>query len=315
MPEKKAAWSARLRLKGGGGEPVDLRRTISSHGLAALPPMFPDDASATLVMTVELRPGRARTVQVEPSGRTRALVTVKGRAPSATDADVVLERVRHVLRLDEDLSPFYEVAERDRELAWVATGAARMIRSPTVFEEIVKTVCTTNCSWGATVRMVHALVEHLGTKAPGAPRTGVEGRAFPSPQAMTEVGEDFYRDVVRAGYRGRYFIALAESVASGALDVESFGRATADELPDDELEQRLLALPGVGPYAAAHVMMMLGRYSRLILDSWTRPTYARLQGKRTVKDATIVRRWKPYGDYAGLAFWMYLTKSWVAEES
>src|SRR3972149_1782826 len=27
--------------------------------------------------------------------------------------------------------------------------------------------------------------------------------------------------------------------------------------------------PGVGPYAAAHIMMTLGRYHRLILDSWT----------------------------------------------
>ena len=27
-----------------------------------------------------------------------------------------------------------------------------MIRSPTVFEEVVKTVCTTNCTWSATVR-------------------------------------------------------------------------------------------------------------------------------------------------------------------
>jgi N-glycosylase/DNA lyase len=240
---------------------------------------------------------------------------VKGPAPGANAAERIIERVSHVLRLDEDLSPFYEIARDDPELAWVANGAGRMIRSPTVFEEIVKTVCTTNCAWGATVRMVHALVEHLGTKAPHAPKNGVEGRAFPSPNAMAEVGEDFYKDVVRAGYRGRYFIELAQSVATGALDVEYFGRASADELPDDELEQRLLALPGVGPYAAAHVMMMLGRYSRLILDSWTRPTYARLQGRKAIKDSTIVRRWRRYGDYAGLAFWLYLTRSWVDEQT
>jgi 3-methyladenine DNA glycosylase/8-oxoguanine DNA glycosylase len=315
MPDKDGAWSAYVPLKGGGGEPVDLRRTISSHGLAALPPMFPDDAAATLVMTIEVSPGRARTVRIEPAARNRARVTVLGRAPGESAKDRVLERVRHVLRLDEDLSPFYEAAKDDPQLRWVTAGAGRMIRSATVFEEIVKTICTTNCSWGATVRMVNALVEHLGTKAPNAPSSGVERRAFPSPHAMTEVGEEFYRDVVRAGYRGPYFLRLAEAVASGELDVEAFGRAPADELPDDELEQALLALPGVGPYAAAHIMMMLGRYSRLILDSWTRPTYARLVGRRAVKDATIVRRWRRYGDYAGLAFWMYLTRHWVAEQS
>jgi hypothetical protein len=31
---------------------------------------------------------------------------------------------------------------RDDELAWSALGAGRMLRAPTVFEDIVKTVCT-----------------------------------------------------------------------------------------------------------------------------------------------------------------------------
>lgn len=48
------------------------------------------------------------------------------------------------------------------DLAWVVRGAGRMIRSPTVFEDVVKTICTTNCAWSATIRMVSALVEHLG---------------------------------------------------------------------------------------------------------------------------------------------------------
>jgi N-glycosylase/DNA lyase len=275
--------------------------------------MFPDESNGTLVITMEAQRGKARTVCIEPGGRGRLRMTVVGAPPGKSTFESLVEKTRHVLRLDEDLSPFYAVAAKDPDLQWVTSGAGRMVRSPTVFEEIVKTVCTTNCAWGATVRMVHALVEHLGTRAPKAPSTGIEGRAFPSAAAMASVGEDFYRDVVRAGYRGRYFMELAESVASGALDVEVFAQASADELPDDELERQLLALPGVGPYAAAHIMMMLGRYSRLILDSWTRPKYARLRGRRAVKDSTIVRRWRPYRNYAGLAFWMYLTRDWVED--
>jgi hypothetical protein len=49
----------------------------------------------------------------------------------------------------------------------------------------------------------------------------------------------------------------------------------------------------MGPYAAAHVMMLLGRYGRLILDSWTRPKYASLNGRRKpVLDRTIERRFR-----------------------
>ena len=59
-------------------------------------------------------------------------------------------------------------------------------------------------------------------------------------------------------------------------------------------------------------MMTLGRDSRLILDSWTRPTYARLLGRtKPVADATIRRRFRRYGDHAGLAFWLFLTRDWL----
>jgi N-glycosylase/DNA lyase len=214
-------------------------------------------------------------------------------------------KARHILRLDEDLSEFYDLAREDPELGWVVTGAGRMVRSASVFEEVVKTICTTNCAWSATVRMTSALVERLGDGAPGT-----RGKTFPTPAAMAEAGENFYRDVVRAGYRGRYFIELARSVASGDLDLEEL--ATTD-LADEEVSARLQALPGVGPYAAAHVMLMIGRYTPLILDSWTRPTYARISGRK-LKDVTIVRRFRRFGRYAGLAFWLVLTKDWIVDE-
>ena len=129
---------------------------------------------------------------------------------------------------------------------------------------------------------------------------------------MADADDSFYRDVARAGYRGAYLRSLAADVASGELDLAVLARANADELPDEEVAERLLALPGVGPYAAAHVMMLLGRYSRLVLDSWTRPKYASVRG-RPAKDTTIERRFRPYGAYAGLAFWLVLTEDWVTD--
>ena len=188
-----------------------------------------------------------------------------------------------------------------------------MVRSATVFEDVVKTVCTTNCAWSATERMVGALVAHLGEPAPGAPPSGSGGRAFPTASAMTAAADAFYRDIVRCGYRGRYLQTLARTVNEGEVDVEALGRATPDALPDDEVAARLLALPGVGPYAAAHIMMMLGRYSRLIFDSWTRPKYARLTGGEPVPDRETAARFARYGRYAGLAFWLFLTRDWVEE--
>ena len=286
---------AELPLVGAGGEPVDLPRTLASHGVASLPPSSIDEEAWTLEVTL-------------PSGRAARTVRVAQGRPGFAHVEgatkPILTQLRHMLRLDEDLSAFYAVAREDPTLAWAAAGAGRMLRSPTVFEDVVKTICTTNCAWGGTIRMVTALVDQLGVAA----RTGK--RTFPTPAAMAEAGEDFYRDVARTGYRGAYLRKLADDVASGALDLEELNDP---DLPVEEVEARLLALPGVGPYAAAHVMLTsLGRYSRLVLDSWTRPTYAKLAGRKTT-DRTIERKFRRYGDFAGLAFWLLLTRSWVPE--
>ena len=299
-----AEWSATIALRGAGGEPVDLRRTVDGHGLTTLPPMAPDPDRRGFGIVLRLPRGRPLAVRVREAGRTRVRVTAAATSPARQEA--ALAGVRHVLRLDEDLSGFYDRVLADEDLSWATAGAGRMMRSQTVFEDVVKTICTTNCAWSGTVRMVTALVDGLGEAAVGG------GRAFPTPQAMAQASDAFYSEHVRAGYRGPYLRALADDVASGKLDLEALAAAPRSELADEELEERLLALAGVGPYAAAHIMMLLGRHSRLILDSWTRPTYAKLRGRKHT-DEQIHRRFKRYGDHAGLAFWLTLTRPWVAD--
>ena len=296
----------RILLRGPGGEPVDLHRTLVSHGTFSLPPALLDEERGTAEITVPLPRGKPRTIRIE--GSKTARVDVLGPATPGVLASV--EAVtRRILNLDEDLSGFYGLAAEDPDLAWVTTGAGRMARAPTVFEDVIKTLATTNCSWALTTKMVTTLVRELGEPVPGAPEGDWRGRAFPTPQAMAEQDERFYREVVRAGYRAPHFVALARGAADGTLDLESL-RDT--EVPDEEVEERLLALPGIGPYAAAHVGLTLGRYRKLILDSWTRPTFARLAGYRRVpKDTTIARRFKRFGPWAGLAFWCFLTRAWV----
>jgi len=293
-----------LRLVGAGNEPVDFARTIVSHGVAELPPNRVDLESRTLETTLPVG-GGARTVRITESSKRLVIDVVAGRRSTRATAKLAAT-VRHMFRLDEDLSEFYALCATDGDLGWVVVGAGRMLRAPTVFEDVVKTICTTNTSWSGTTKMATALVDNLGIEAPGG------GRTFPTPEAMAAAEESFYREVVRAGYRGAYLRQLATDVAEGTTDLEGLNDR---DVSDEEAVERLLALPGVGPYAAAHVLLTsLGRYSRLVLDSWTRPTYRKLSGARgTVKDTTIERRFKRYGDWAGLAFWLYLTRNWVEE--
>jgi len=298
-----------ISLRGAGGEPVDLWRTLVSHGVASLPPAEIDEDARVMTVTVPVPAAKPRTIRIREGRAGKARVDVLGPPVGTAERAAIRQIVRRMLNLDEDLAPLYAAAAADRELSWIAAGAGRMFRSPTVFEDVVKTICTTNCTWSATERMVGAVVGELGESSAGG-----FGRTFPTPAAMAQAPESFYRDVVRAGYRGAYVRTLAADVASGALNLEELRSAPADEVSDEEVAARLLALPGVGPYAAAHVMMLLGRHSRLILDSWTLPKYASVNGRKA-SDRQIERRFKRYGRYAGLAFWLHLTRDWVKEST
>jgi N-glycosylase/DNA lyase len=188
-------------------------------------------------------------------------------------------------------------------MAWaVERGAGRLLRSPTVFEDLVKTLCTTNCTWALTRVMVRNLVDALGVPAPGGERT------FPTPEAMAERSERFYRDVVRSGYRAPWLRVIARDVAAGRLDLEAWRDPSQDT---DALAARIRELPGFGPYATEHLLRLLGHYDHLALDSWTRAKLARLRGLRRVpSDRTFLRWYAPYGRYAGLAMWLEVTADW-----
>lgn len=289
-------------LTGPAGEPVDLARTLS-WAWSDLPPMALDRAVPSLAVTLPVPRGRPRTVRITPGRRGTVAVHVPGRSTPATAAHLA-GLVRRMLRLDEDLSDFYRRAADDPELSWVRAGAGRLLRSPTVFEDVVKTLLSTNCHWSATRRMTAALVHMLGERASTGP-----GRAFPTPAAMAAAPPAVYREQVRAGYRAPWLREIARRVAGGEVDLEELAVPGAVDVA--EADARLRSLPGIGPYAATHVALMLGHYERPILDSWTRPTYARLIGRRRVADRTITRRFARYGPWAGLAFWLYLTRDWV----
>jgi N-glycosylase/DNA lyase len=284
-----------LPLRGAGGEPISFARTVHSHGCARLPPacLEPDP----LVYKRRFR-AAGRVVDVAMRERRGRLIVETASAPAARTAASIEASIVRMFRLDSDLSPFYARIADDDELSWAALGAGRMLASPTVFEDVVKTICTTNCTWSSTVRMTAALSE-LG------------GGAFPQAAQLAETPDAWYRNVAKMGYRGGYVRELARAVASAELDLDVL--LDPRRFEDAVVEQTLLALPGVGPYGAAHVMQLLGRHRQLVLDSWTRPKYRRLAGKKQAKDSTIRRAFARYGDYAGLAFWLYLTRDWLDE--
>jgi 3-methyladenine DNA glycosylase/8-oxoguanine DNA glycosylase len=283
----------------------NFKRTAISHGWSELLPFKINDKFTTLSRVVDLG-ARSKPVVIEITGAKNGLrVKVEGEL-SAGAVERVKRDVRHMMRLDDALDPFYAALEREPAFAWVArAGAGRLLRAPTVFEDLVKTICTTNCSWSLTKTMVTRLVENLGRPARGG------GHSFPTPAAMAEAPASFYRDEMRSGYRAGYFKELAERVASGELDVEGW---LTSGLTTDELRRAMKRVKGVGDYAAENLLKLVGRYDVLALDSWVRATFARIHNQgRAAADKKIASHYARFGEWRGLALWCDMTKDWLEE--
>lgn len=281
------------------------RRTALSHGWYDLPPFELDLKNWILTRVIDL--GRSRPIIASISEGKRGISVAINRAVDLKAADKITRDVRHMLRLDDDMSLFYDIVTRDPDLSWIASaGAGRLLRAPTVFEDLVKMICTTNCSWALTDKMINSLVDALGRKADGG------RRAFPTPESMAAMPESFYRDQVRSGYRAGYLKELAERVAGGDIHVESW---LTSELPTAELKREMKRIKGVGDYAAENMLKLVGRYDGLALDSWVRGKFAKMHnGARKTSDKKIERYYSRYGEWRGLALWCDMTRDWFQDE-
>lgn len=280
----------------------NFRRTLMSHGWYALPPFEFDNEKWTLARVIDL--GSAKPVTVTISEAKRGMLVNSSRQVGKRAVEKIVRDVRHMFRLDDDMGLFYDAVSQQPEFIWIAKqGAGRLLRSPTVFEDLVKMICTTNCSWALTEKMVNSLVNELG-------RESNDGRkSFPTPEVMAQQSEKFYRDKIRSGYRAPYLNELAQRVASGELKVETWLHA---ELPHDQFMKELKCVKGVGNYAAENLLKLLGRYEGLALDSWTRAQFAKLRNQnRKASDKKIARFYSRFNSWRGLALWCDMTRLWL----
>ena len=240
------------------------------------------------------------------AGGGRLQILTQGRHElSLADRRKILEDLRTCLRMDEDFSAFHAAARRSRRYSWIARErAGRLLRSPTVFEDAVKMICTTNCSWALTVTMVSNIVGEFGKRFDG------DLHAFPSPDALAGTTEKYIRAACRTGYRAPYILELAERVAGGKLTVETWRTSPG---PLQELEREIRTVRGLGDYAVGNLLRLLGRYEHLALDAWVRSKYYELYaGGRRVSDREIERRYR--GQWRGLFFWLDMTRHWYGEK-
>lgn len=227
-----------------------LKRDVCSYGYFHLAPNVWSPQSLTLTRTLALDDGAATLTIAQPDDRRGAPIRLMAdRALSPREKAAAKRLITRMLRLDDDgVADFHRVDPR-----WRKSGRARIFRSPTFFEDLVKTVTSCNVTWPGTVTMNRRLCEVIDP-------------AFPAPERLARKRPQTLRSRCGVGYRDVRLIQLAKMAASGEIDAAWFEDPGT---PDEAVHKALLKLPGVGPYAAGNMMQLLGRYGFLAIDTET----------------------------------------------
>jgi 3-methyladenine DNA glycosylase/8-oxoguanine DNA glycosylase len=199
----------------------------------------------------------------------------------------------HILQLERDLSEFEGRARiaGDSFAVAVDRGFGRLLRAPTLFEDVVRVLATTNTMWAGTVAMVRNLVRMT------------PGDAFPTPGQVAAIGAGRLASEGRWGYRAAYLAGFAEEVVDKEIDLDRWERWDSTTA---ELEAEVRRVPGLGPYATAHVLTLLGRFDRIGIDtafrSFVRQKYFP-RARKPVTDARMLAIYEKWGEWRGLAYW------------
>ena len=282
--------------------PFDFRSALNAHGWVDLLPNTHDPLLPSFSRVQETPSGKVVHLTVSAAGRGRGQVlnlSIRAARKLANpDTEYLCAAVSHMLRLDENFSEFHALC-KSRGGVWknFTKGAGRLLRSPTVFEDLVKVICTTNVQWGGTKRMVAELVEQFGRPFEGEPSL----KTFPAPAALAQIPLEDFRQRVRLGYRADYIHRLACLFRAGEMSAADF---QASSLPTEEIRKKLLSIKGIGSYAAASMLMLLGRYDHIPVDT----VFTQFVSKKYFKDQpfTLPEALALYDDcgrWKYLAYW------------
>jgi 3-methyladenine DNA glycosylase/8-oxoguanine DNA glycosylase len=290
-----------MRLDLPARPPFSLDQVINAHGWPQLQPFHWNPDHRELRRVERLPSGTVVELLFGTADGGMSVEIVNPPAALAdTERQALADAVTWMFGLDQDFSAFYAQARTEPRLAHAeACAKGRMLRSATLWEDCVKTILTTNTTWSGTIRMVEALVTQWGEPLPDDSGR----RTFPAPERLARVDADTLCTAGKLGYRAPYVLELAQAIDSGKLNLEAL---KTSDLPTLELRKRLLAIKGVGGYAAANLLMILGHYDFVPVDSWALKLVANeWHGGRPIGQAEVEAAFKDWGRWKALAYWFW----------
>ncbi|MFW6183362.1 MAG: hypothetical protein ACOC8X_06160, partial [Chloroflexota bacterium] len=127
--------------------PFSLPAVVNSHGWVQLPP-FRENGNGGFEYVARLNSHRVTVTPLRATPADNGVrVQVEDDLGPEAQAELA-DQVAWMVGLEQDLTPFYELVGEEPRLAHVvAHKRGRLLRSPTLFEDVVKTILTTNTSW------------------------------------------------------------------------------------------------------------------------------------------------------------------------
>lgn len=243
----------------------------------------------------------------------------------AGESSEATKQITRMLRLDESTETIAEFHKADPR--WKKSGRGRLFRSPTLFEDVLKTVTSCNVQWPGTIQMNRRLCEVVGERIAiggkgGGPGGGSRGRvsfdafSFPDAKALADTRPETLRARCRVGYRDKRIVELATLFSTPASE-GGIDQAWLEDpsTPDEKVFKALIDLPGVGPYAAANIMQLLGRYTRLPLDTESVRHGRTLLGYKGTSAQVMKKVHKHFAPFGRHAFRSYWFEMWEFYES
>ncbi|MFZ4656978.1 MAG: DNA-3-methyladenine glycosylase family protein [Caldilineaceae bacterium] len=283
-------------------KPYTFAVSVCDHGWPVLAPNQWLADQQRLQRVEQLTTGQVVLLQITGEERDDAIciciaVQTDGALTTAETTEI-LSKVRWMLKLDEDFAAFYALVAAHPHIGRVvAQGRGRLLRSPTLWEDVVKTIATTNVTWGNTKSMIGRLVDHLGAPFPLNPTL----RAFPTPAQVAAADPALFASSIRMGYRNAYVQTLAQEIVTGARDLEALKTAQRSAV---ETKKAVKSIKGIGDYAAHTLMMLLGHYSELPIDSELRSHVTRRYFAGEARpDKEMAAIYDAWGDWKYLAYW------------
>lgn len=276
-----------------------LPRDLCSYGYFLLEPNNWTPADQAFTTTLDVG-AAAVTLRVrQPDRRAGSPLSVTpDRALSSAEKNHVAALLARMLRLDESAHTIRAFHALDPRFA--PSGRGRLMRSPTMFEDVIKTVTSCNVTWPSTVSMNRRLCEHVGR------RSASDRPAFPSADRLARIRPASLRARCGVGYRDARIVQLAKMFARGQVNESWFSDPAT---PDDAVFDALVEWPGIGPYAAANIMQLLGRFARLPLDTESVRHGRDLLGYKGTS-AQIMKKvhahYEPFGAHRFRSYWFEL---------